>query len=169
MIKAENQQGNNQNSKLVPNQTSTATHQVAKMVGTSYKPLPPSILSHIEAVDFSAIQGNPSDNIPNTDEVSNYLSLSSRSISLNTSKDKHSLGKLKLILDSGAFPHMSARVQNILLADGTSKAKIHEISSILIPLNNFILRYTMFFLFPHSQPVFSPSRNMSNMTNAPQG
>ena len=61
---------------------------------------------------------------------------------------------MKLILDSGAFPHMSnlrhafdsyfpwpptAKVQNVLLVDGVSRARILGIGSILISLNNLIV------------------------------
>ena len=81
---------------------------VANVVNVPQPSLPQSVVSQIEAVDFSALQGNDCNNINlSSDDVNVYLALSSKSISLDNPNEQNRENKLKLILDSGAFPHMS--------------------------------------------------------------
>ena len=132
------------------------TQPVAKVASLSHQSIPESILSQIEAVDFSALQGDDDNNKHSSEDVSPYLSLTSRNIILASSNNNETTpAKLKLILDSGAFPHMcnnrfsfdnfypwppSAKVQDVLLADGTSRAPIRGIGSIIFSINSFIVR-----------------------------
>ena len=144
----------NPSSTPTPSNKPNVAQPTAKVASLPSETLPDSIQSQIEAVDFAALQGDEYSFNHSKDNVSPYITLSSRSISLT----KHSPSpkdKLRLILDSGAFPHMSncrysfdsfhpwpasAKVQHVLLADGTSKAPIQGIGSILFSINDFAVR-----------------------------
>ena len=99
-------------------------------------------VNNINSVDIFAVQRQHSGdyNKLNKDDIINYLCLFSKNIILAPNCQQPSNDDaLRLVLDSGAFPHISnnhfvfdsffawpstASVQRVLLADGTSKAKI---------------------------------------------
>ena len=78
----------------------------AKVASTSSEPVPQSVLSQIEAIDFAALQGEADNNNHSSDIFSPYLTLSSTTISLDESP-KGTYNRFKFILDMwGVSPHV---------------------------------------------------------------
>ena len=103
LTKAEGLRSSQNTDAKPPASSLSVSKSVAKATSLG-NPLPSHVYSQIEAVNLSALQGN-CDNSTN-DDVSNYLTLSSKHISLQTCAQSSQSDKIKLILDSGAFPHM---------------------------------------------------------------
>ena len=136
--------------------TSNNQTPVAKTVGIRAGGAPQQHLSQIDSVDLLDLQGN-NDFVYNlhNDDVMNYLSISSKHISLNSSLTNPTVLKHKLVLDSGAFPHMSndknafvtflnwpptARARHVMLADKDCTAPIEGFGTIAISINGFNIR-----------------------------
>ena len=142
-----------------PKQPPLSSAKIASMSHHQSQPIPPSIQSQIETVDFAAIHGEANSTNSgnyNNDNVTPYLNIYSRHITIEPNLPRvPPVDKLTFVLDSGAFPHMSnnrflfetffpwpaeARVQHVLIADRDSKAKIDGIGTIVISINNFTVR-----------------------------
>ena len=133
-------------------------------------------LSHLQQVTNDLLAFNNQLNNIN-DNVTNYLTITCNLIKISDSphlcheRTKRAKHNLQFVVDSGAYPHMTNepksfssytswptdhKIQNVLLANGITKARIKGIGSIKCWINNHEYTIRGYFMYQNYQVPFTP-------------